>query len=142
MLRECGKKVAALGIADRCELVCADVLDHEFQPAAYDSALIGFLLSHLSEPQERLLFAALRRTLRPAGRVLILDSAWTDLRARFNDKVSTQPRRLNDGSEFVIYKRYIDPDDIADWSAKYGAVMRVEYFGAALCAVSGGFEAT
>jgi SAM-dependent methyltransferase len=141
MLRECGQKVSALGIADRCELLVADVLDLEFPSGVYDSALIGFLISHLSEAQERTLFDGLRRTLRPTGRFLILDSAWTEMRARFNEKVSAQGRQLNDGSAFVIYKRYIDRDDIAGWGERYGLTTRVEYFGSALCAVSGAFDA-
>ena len=141
MLRECAQKVSLLGIADRCQLVQADVLDFAPPPAAYDCALIGFLLSHLSEPQERLFFDMLRRTLKPSGRFLILESAWTDLRATVNDKVSTQSRRLNDGSEFVVYKRYLGRDDITGWSAKYGVATRIEYFGSALCAVSGVFAA-
>ena len=138
MLRECEQKVHALGIADRATLVQQDVLEYSF-PGRYDAALIGFLVSHLTDEQERLLFTTLRRILRPDGRFLILDSAWSDLRARFNVKAGTQTRRLNDGTPFDIYKRYLDEADIGGWSSAYGVLTETHYFGAALFAVSGRF---
>ena len=81
----------------------------------------------------------LRQTLRPDARILILESAWTDLRAKFNEKAERQLRRLNDGTEFPIYKRYISREDIAAWEAKYGLRASIEHFGEALCAVSVSF---
>ena len=138
MLRECEKKVHALGIANRTSLVQADVLEYSFTNT-YDAALVGFLVSHFTEEHEYLLFDVLRRILRPDGRFLILDSAWTDLRARYNVKAGVQTRRLNNGTAFDTYKRYLDEEDIRRWSAAYRATIEVEYFGAALFAVSGRF---
>ena len=140
MLVECALKVGSLGGADRCFLVQGDVFDHLFPTCTHDSALVGFLLSHLSDEQEHLLMQILRQTLRPDARVLILESAWTDLRAKFNEKTGRQLRRLNDGTEFDIYKRYISRDDIAAWDRKYGLTPNIEHFGEALCAVSGSFR--
>ena len=73
---------------------------------------------------------------------MILESAWTDVRARFNQKVEQQTRRLNDGTEFQIYKRYIGREDIGAWDRKYGLRTTIEHFGEALCAVSGAFTET
>jgi SAM-dependent methyltransferase len=139
MLAECAMKLGPLGAADRCSLVRGDIFDYQFPPCTHDAALIGFLLSHLSDEQEYVLMRVLRQTLRPDARVLILESAWTDLRAKFNEKVGRQVRRLNDGREFHIYKRYISRDDIAAWNRKYGLTPRIEHLGDALCAVSGSF---
>ena len=139
MLAECESKVARLSGPGRCSLVRGDVFDYEFPPFAHDSALVGFLFSHLSEEQERLFMEVLRRTLRPDARVLILESAWTDLRAKFNEKAGRQLRRLNDGTEFHIYKRYMSREDIAAWDRKYGLTSNIEHFGEALCAVSVSF---
>jgi len=139
MLAECALKRDRSNAADRCSLVRGDVFDYRFPPAAHDSALVGFLLSHLSDEQEHLLMHVLRQTLRPDARILILESAWTDLRAKFNEKAERQLRRLNDGTEFPIYKRYIGRDDIAAWDRKYGLMTRIEHFGEALCAVSACF---
>jgi len=141
MLDECRQKIAALDIADRCSLVCGDFLDHAFDARAYDCALVGFLLSHLTEAQEPLLFGELGRMLDTSGRFLILDSAWSLERARFNAKTERQARRLNDGTSFDIYKRYAGLDDIAAWAKTYGVTTSVEHFGTAFFAVSGRFSA-
>jgi hypothetical protein len=105
----------------------------------FNFALIGFLISHLTESQERDLFAALRRMLAPSGRFLVLDSAWSHERARVNRTVEQQERRLNDGSAFRIFKRYFDRDDINRWQERHGVEVRIEYLGAGLLAVSGAF---
>jgi hypothetical protein len=134
------RKWAVSAVLTDVSLVQGDVFDNEFPTFAHDSALVGFLLSHLSEEQEHLFMQVLRQTLRPHARVLILESAWTPLRAKFNEKVGRQQRRLNDGTEFDIYKRYVSRDDIAAWDRKYGLTSRIEHFGEALCAVSGSFR--
>jgi ubiquinone/menaquinone biosynthesis C-methylase UbiE len=139
MLSECELKVRRWAVADRCSFVRGDVFDYQFPTCTHDSALVGFLLSHLSEEQEHLLIQVLRQTLRPDARVLILDSAWTDLRAKFNQKVEQQTRRLNDGTEFQIYKRYLSREDIGAWDRKYGLRTTIEHFGEAFCAVSAAF---
>lgn len=138
MLEQCREKVERFAIADRCTLVQGDLFEHAFGRGTHDSALIGFLLSHLTEEQEPRLFDVLRTVLAgSSGRFLILDSAWSAERAKFNAKVERQPRRLNDGTSFEIYKRYCDRDDIAAWESKYGVTVRVEHFGTAFFAVSG-----
>lgn len=140
MLMEARAKVDRLGIGDRCTVLHKDVFEHEFEPGAYDTALVGFFLSHLTEQQERAVFDALRSMLAASGRFLILDSAWSPERASFNQKVERQTRRLNDGTSFEIHKRYVDRHDIARWGAEHGADLRIEHFGAAFFAVSGTFR--
>jgi demethylmenaquinone methyltransferase/2-methoxy-6-polyprenyl-1,4-benzoquinol methylase len=140
MLDECRKKVATLNTPGQVAILQDDVLEHPFAPATFDSALIGFLISHLTEDQEHTLFERVRHMLDPTGRFLILESAWTAERARVNVKVERQERRLNDGSRFEIYKRYLDRQDIGNWAAKYGVTMAVEHFGTVFVAVSGSFH--
>jgi ubiquinone/menaquinone biosynthesis C-methylase UbiE len=140
MLAECRLKIRRLGAADRCSIVRADVFEHQFPGSAHDSALVGFLLSHLADEQEQAVMKILRQTLCDNARVLILESAWTDLRAKFNQKAGRQARRLNDGTEYDIYKRYISRADISAWGSKHGVTPNIEYFGEALCAVSLSFE--
>ena len=106
---------------------------------AYDCVLIGFLLSHLPEPDEAVLFETVRRMLCPSGRFLIVDSAWTELRAKFNQKVERQARNLNDGTQFEIYKRYFDQEDLSGWANKYDVTISIEHFGTAFFALSGRF---
>jgi ubiquinone/menaquinone biosynthesis C-methylase UbiE len=138
MLDEARQKAAALGVAERCSVVCADFFAYAFPSGAFDTVLAGFFLSHLTPEQEPALFDALRTMLRPGGRFLLLDSAWTPERATANAKIERQPRHLNDGTRFDIYKRYVDRNDIAGWT-KYGATVNVEHFGTAFLAVSGEF---
>lgn len=139
MLVEARRKLATLQITDRCSVVRADLFDYDSSQHACDCALIGFFLSHLDDEQERLLFRALERMLGTTGRFLILDSAWSPERARFNAKAERQVRRLNDGTRFEIYKRYVSLDDIAGWASRYNVALSVEHFGAAFVAVSGRF---
>ncbi len=54
-----------------------------------------------------------------AGRFLILESAWSSERARFNTKIERQERQLNDGTRFDIYKRYFGQQDISQWETTY-----------------------
>lgn len=137
MLDECRKKVERLGLAERSTLLQGDVFEHPFPVASYDCALVGFLLSHLTGPQEERLFTTLKAVLAPAGRFLILESAWSPERAAVNVKDARQQRRVNDGTSFEIYKRYFDRSDVAEWGRRYQVSLEVEHFGAAFVAVSG-----
>jgi demethylmenaquinone methyltransferase/2-methoxy-6-polyprenyl-1,4-benzoquinol methylase len=139
MLDKSRAKSAALSLGDRCRIIQGDVFDHAFSRRSYDTALVGFLLSHVSEDQEPRVFEVLREVLVESGRFLILDSAWSEERARFNAKSERQGRRLNDGTRFEVYKRYIDRQDIEGWATKYGVRLTVEHFGTAFVAVQGRF---
>jgi demethylmenaquinone methyltransferase/2-methoxy-6-polyprenyl-1,4-benzoquinol methylase len=138
MLNECDKRITALGITARCSVVHSDVFDYDI--SAHDFALVGFLLSHLDDSQEALLFGALRRILGESGHFLILDSAWSPARARFNAKTERQRRRLNNGTEFDIHKRYFDERDVSAWTDKHSVTTSIEHVGAAFLAVSGKFK--
>jgi 2-polyprenyl-3-methyl-5-hydroxy-6-metoxy-1,4-benzoquinol methylase len=141
MLEESRTKVEQLGVGDRCSFLQGDVVAHEFRRDAYDCALVGFFLSHTTESQEAVVFAALKKMLDPSsGRFLILDSAWSTERARFNAKAERQERRLNDGRRFEIYKRYFDQRDLSGWENKYDLTISIEHFGMAFFAVSGRFR--
>ena len=140
MLAEARAKASRLGILTRCDFVQGDFFEHDFAPHSHDTALIGFFLSHLTEAQECVLFDALRTLLDSSGRFLILDSAWSPERAKFNSKVERQPRQLTDGTPFEIYKRYCDRDDISRWAKEHDVELRVEHFGPAFYAVSGVFR--
>jgi len=140
MLAECRKKLDRLSLGNRSVVLQGDFVAYEFGSTRYDCALVGFFLSHLTESQEPQLFSALRALLGSSGRFLLLDSAWSDERARFNKKIEQQKRQLNDGTSFEIYKRYSDRGDVLAWANKYGAMLCVEHFGTAFFAVSGRFN--
>src|SRR5690349_15451339 len=50
MLDECRKKLPGLALTQRATLRQGDVLDQQFPAGTYDCALVGFLISHLTEP--------------------------------------------------------------------------------------------
>ena len=141
MLQECRKKIASRASAHaalgRITIVQDDVLQHSLRPRAFDSALVGFLISHLADEEEAQLFERLKTILDADGRFLILDSAWSLERARFNAKIERQERRVNDGTRFEVYKRYLDRQDVLDWTTKYRVETSIEHFGTAFLAVSG-----
>jgi ubiquinone/menaquinone biosynthesis C-methylase UbiE len=142
MLVEARAKAHRLGVVDQCAFVAGDFFEHDFEPNAYDTVLVGFFLSHLTEAQERRLFDALRAMLDSSGRLLILDSAWSPERSKFNAKVERQLRRLNDGTTFEIYKRYCDGNDISRWAREYDVNLSIEHFGQGFYAVLGTFVET
>ena len=142
MLAEGRAKASRLGLLDRCIFIQGDFFEQDFGQQVYDTVLVGFFLSHLSEEQEPVLFDTLRALLEPSGRFLILDSAWSTERAQVNAKIERQQRGLNDGTAFDIYKRYCDRDDISRWIQSYNVNLRIEHFGPAFYAVSGAFEPT
>ena len=140
MLAEARAKASGLGILERCHLVQGDFFGHDLAPNSYDTVLVGFFLSHLTDAQECVLFDALRTLLKSGGRFLILDSAWSPERAKFNSKVERQPRQLTDGTRFEIYKRYCDRSDISRWAEEHDVTLHLEHFGPAFYAVSGVFH--
>jgi ubiquinone/menaquinone biosynthesis C-methylase UbiE len=140
MLAEARAKASRLGILARCDFVQGDLFAHDFPQRSHDTVLVGFLLSHLATDEEHVLFDALRTVLDSSGRFLILDSAWSSERAKFNSKVERQSRQLNDGTPFEIYKRYCDRDDFTRWAQGHNVALRLEHFGPAFCAVSGMFR--
>src|SRR4029079_15543495 len=95
MLAECRTKGERSGLGDRCTLVRGDVFEHRLDAAAYHRALVGFLISLLTDPDEARLFAALKTVLTASGRFLILESAWSPARAEVHIKAGRQERRLN-----------------------------------------------
>jgi ubiquinone/menaquinone biosynthesis C-methylase UbiE len=139
MLEACRTKIATLDAAERTVILQGDVFEHQLDERAYDTVLIGFLISHLTDAQEQVLFERLRGMLDTGGRFLILDSAFSPERARFNAKTERQERRLNDGTRFEIYKRYLDQQDIDGWATTYAVATSIEHVGTAFVAVSGRF---
>jgi SAM-dependent methyltransferase len=97
----------------------------------YDTCVFAFWLSHV--PQER--FAAfwemVASALKPGGRVLFIDSARTE-RSTAADHVlpseveDTMRRRLDDGREFQIVKRFYDPPGLARALAELGWTAQVD----------------
>ena len=93
------------------EHVVADVF--EWQPTEqFDLCFFGFWLSHV--PDERLdaFWALVRKALRPGGRVFLVDNGTGDPVHASLSRTGVEKRRLADGREFEIVKRYRTPEEL------------------------------
>jgi len=85
----------------------ADIFAWTPPPSAYDTVFFAYWLSHV--PAEHLdpFWAKVAHALRPGGRVFLIDSYHPE---RIPDDL--QQRRLNDGREFRVVKRYWQPAEL------------------------------
>ena len=97
-LAECRKKIESCNIGSRAEIVQADLFDCPLPQTGYDSTLAGFIVSHFDENEEKQFFRLLKSILKPDGCFIILDSSWTEERARTRRKKGLQIRTLNNGN--------------------------------------------
>jgi hypothetical protein len=72
--------------------------------------------------------------------VLILDSIWSQERARTRNKEGRQTRTLNDGRTFDIYKKYFTEDDVAAMARRYDLDLSLVHAGRVYLAVWGRFR--
>ncbi len=119
MLRESREKAREHDVESITRFFRGDALEVQLEDRSFDSVLIGFFLSHITDRQMALFFRNLRNLLKPDGRVLILDSIWSPFR-RSRPKEGTTNRRLNDGRQYEIYKRYFETADLDRMSKSYG----------------------
>lgn len=129
------ERLAAMPGAARVHFVCADVFT--WRPdGAFDACCFAFWLSHVPEERFAAFWATVGAALAPGGRVLFLDSLRSD-RSTAADHVlppageQTQIRRLGDGREFRVVKRFHDPAELERRLAGLGwraVVRRTEEF--------------
>jgi ubiquinone/menaquinone biosynthesis C-methylase UbiE len=120
MLAECKKRIESLGLTGASRFIQGNVFDVTLEPTAYDCALVGFLLSHLTQEQEEAFFQKLKAALKPAAQVMVIDSYWSERRKNGGrEKEGEQERILNDGRPFKIYKKYFDESDVNEMLARH-----------------------
>ncbi len=112
MLWECRKRVDQLSLGKKCGFIKGDFFKASFKNTLFDSALVGFLLSHLPSEEEKTFSKKLRRILKPNSQLMVIDSTWSKRRQQYRQKEGVQERALNDGRTFTIYKRYFSKSDI------------------------------
>jgi demethylmenaquinone methyltransferase/2-methoxy-6-polyprenyl-1,4-benzoquinol methylase len=99
--------------------------------ALYDVCFFGFWLSHVPEERFESFWGAVRRALRPTGRVFFVDSLRSDVASAVDhvlpEKESqTMLRRLADGREYHIVKRFYEPSSLEQRLAQLGWSARVQ----------------
>jgi SAM-dependent methyltransferase len=92
---------------------------------AFDACVFGFWLSHVPEDRFGAFWKMVVRALAPRGRVLLIDSQRAP-RSKARDHTMPaensplEQRRLDDGREFEIVKRYYEPAALAGQLAELG----------------------
>ena len=137
MLFQLKKRVTSLRLGDKCHFVLGDFFKVILDEDSFHSALTGFLISHLSPNLERIFFSKLRRILRDNAQLMIIDSAWSSQRMRSRKKKGMQKRTLNNGREYILYKRYFDKLDIERMFKRYHLKLKSCWMGNAFLVAQG-----
>jgi ubiquinone/menaquinone biosynthesis C-methylase UbiE len=87
--------------------VQGDALELPFADDSFERVLTSFFYGHLEEDDRD---AFLREARRVAAELVVVDSALHD----GVEPVEWQERILNDGSRWQVYKRYFEPDSLAE----------------------------
>lgn len=129
MLVHAQNRAVSIGVTDRTTAISGDALSYKFREDQFDTVLVAFIISHFTANQNARFFRMLKSTIKPNGQILILDSVWNETRGQTRKKEGLQNRRLSDGNEFQIYKKYFTEKDLLSFNTKYGIGLSVEYFG-------------
>jgi SAM-dependent methyltransferase len=123
--------LARAGVDDpRADYVCADLFAWE-PSASYDMCFFSFWLSHVPEARFEDFWAKVGRALAPGGRVFLVDSLPSNLSSAVDHRLperdeDTMTRRLADGREFRIVKRFYEPHALSRRLADLGWDARVQ----------------
>ena len=112
----------------------ADLFDWRPQACAYDVCFFGFWLSHVPERRFEAFWEMVASALRPGGRVFFIDSVRSERSTAADHQLpaaeeETMLRRLDDGREFRIVKRFFEPWELESRLARLGWRIRVEQTG-------------
>jgi demethylmenaquinone methyltransferase/2-methoxy-6-polyprenyl-1,4-benzoquinol methylase len=114
-----------VGESESVSYVQADLFEWEPPRDAFDACVFAFWLSHVPEDRFTPFWEMVATALRPGGRVLLIDSARAE-RSKARDHTmpaegsATERRRLDDGREFEIVKRYYEPGALRERLAALG----------------------
>ncbi|HZE06022.1 MAG TPA: class I SAM-dependent methyltransferase [Solirubrobacteraceae bacterium] len=103
----------------------ADLFDWTPEPGAYDACVFTFWLSHVPQDRFAAFWERVAGALKRHGRVFFIDSARSESSTAADHRLpdegeSTMTRRLDDGREFQIIKRFYDPEPLTAELAKLG----------------------
>ena len=102
------------------EYVVADIFEWR-PPRAFDVCFFGFWHSHVPSPLFEAFWDLVGRALKPGGRVFFVDNAELgDARHLVGASGEVARRRLSDGSEFEIVKRFWKPAELERELAEVG----------------------
>jgi SAM-dependent methyltransferase len=120
----------------------ADLFEWVPAPGTFDVCVFTFWLSHVPDNRFAAFWERVASALKPGGRVFFIDSARTERSTAADHRLpeqgdATMTRRLDDGREFQIIKRFYEPAQLtADlrqlgWDAQVGTTGEYFIYGAA-----------
>ncbi len=129
MLAECQRRANTLNLDKKINYIKSDFFEVRFFTRIFGSAVVAFLMSHLTEETAGFLIDKLRRILTPRASVLWIDGSWSSIRKKYREKSGLQERKLKDGRAFKIFKRYFDEHDIESFLQENSMAKQDFYFG-------------
>jgi len=129
MLAECKERTKRLGIIEKCNFIHSDFFNSVLEMESFDSAVVGFFISHLTDERMESFFQKLNDILKSGARLLIIDSAWSELRQKYRQKEEIQKRTLKDGREFGVFKRYMSAKEIEEIVEQHGYESCDQFYG-------------
>ena len=130
VLNECCRKIKDLKIEHKTKMFCGDIFSYPYAPQAYDSAVIAFLISHLTDDELDSLISGLKTLLAPDGRFVFMDNAWNQVIANIpREKTGIVTRTLKDGRQYRILKRYFEKQDFYSLADKHNLNREIIYWG-------------
>jgi ubiquinone/menaquinone biosynthesis C-methylase UbiE len=92
---------------------------------AYDVCFFSFWLSHVPEVRFAAFWEKVKRALTPGGRVFFVDSSRSDRTSAVDHKLpvngdETMLRRLDDGRDYRVFKRFYEPETLRERLAELG----------------------
>ena len=128
-LERCARRADALGLRAIAHIIQGDLFEVPLPESAYDACLLGFLVSHLTDPHVDALFERLRTILRPRSELAVIDSGWSEARRRYCQRDSFERRPVPGGRSFTIRKKYYDHPELESLLVRHGFVPRSVYIG-------------
>jgi AdoMet dependent proline di-methyltransferase len=108
----------------------ADLFEWAPDPSAYDACVFTFWLSHVPADRFAPFWDRVARALKPDGRVFFIDSARTGESTASDHRLPdegemTMTRRLDDGREFQVIKRFYEPERLTRELSQLGWNCRI-----------------
>jgi predicted acetyltransferase/ubiquinone/menaquinone biosynthesis C-methylase UbiE len=141
VLEECKKKIQSFGIENKAKTVQGDIFKDIPSDRSYNSALAGFIISHFKDEEMNKFFGILRKSLAPGGKFVIIDTVWgEEAKAHHQNQNGMATRRLYDGREFQIYKKYFTKEELQLIAFKNHISLEIIYWGDVFFLASGRFN--
>ena len=131
MLKKAKERAGILGCLPKCQFIKLNAFQINKTKVKPSVFFIGFFLSHLTLKEEKQFFMLMKKKIEKNGKIVIVDSTWSDERARKRSKEGRQIRKLNNGTTFDIYKKYFTAGDLEEIAKRESLHINIEYFGKA-----------